>query len=102
MQHIFQISIDIDDERIRNAIAESAEKEIIKKLTVDVEKILYNHSWGTPGENNRRGLSDFAEDKIDDFLEACREAIISEAAERLAGKLAKTKKGKEILNNLEA
>lgn len=44
MQHIFNIAIDLDDDVIRDAIAENAEKAITQKILGDVEDAIFNHA----------------------------------------------------------
>ena len=41
MEHIVQFAINIDDERIRNAVVETAERQIINDIRRDVEEIIY-------------------------------------------------------------
>lgn len=105
MQHIFNIAIDMDDKRIVNAVCERAESEILKKLEHDVEDTLFSHRGGWSSDrwnpNKRDGLSDILQDKFDEFLNKNRDDIIDRAEKYLAERLARSKKGRELLSDLE-
>ena len=104
MQHIFNIAIDMDDERIKQAVADKAEKEIMARLTTEVGRVIFEKS-GYYSSNNRLGYNEnhlglWAKGIFEDFLKENKEAIIKAAAKELADRLARTKAGKTILENL--
>ena len=99
MEHIVQFAIGIDDEAIKKNISEHAEKTITEQLLNDVERIVFDtDSWGRTVNKSR--VSSFTERQFDKFLEDNRESIIEIAGKYLADKLARSKRGKEILENL--
>lgn len=99
MEHIVQFAIGIDDEAIRKNISEHAENTITEQLLNDVERIIFDtDSWGRTINKSR--ASSFTERQFDKFLEDNRESIIEIAGKYLADKLARSKRGKEILENL--
>lgn len=100
MEHIVQFAIGIDDNAIREKVEANAEKEIIKSIKQDVANKLFN-SWYRNANPEKDPLSEFSKGIIEKFLEQHQEEILEKAAVHLADKLARTKKGKEILNNLE-
>jgi len=102
MEHIFNIAIDFDDERIRHGIEEAARKSIIDKIRRDVEGALYSHSYYDTdmSETHRIGITPYLSEQIGKFLEANRDAIIKSTSKELADKIARSKRGKEILDNL--
>lgn len=103
MEHIVQFAIGIDDDAIVKKVSENAEKEIIKELKQDVaNKIFEAYYWNKNADPKTDRLSNFSEHIVLSFLEENKEDIITKAAALLADRLARTKKGKEILNNLEA
>jgi hypothetical protein len=102
MEHIVQFAIGIDDDAIRERIVANAEKEIIKDLKQDVANKLFEAYYYNGNANPKKDpLSDYAKGIVEKFLEQHQEEILNKAAVHLADKLARTKKGKEILNNLE-
>lgn len=103
MQHIFNIAIDMDDERIVKAVSSRAEEEILKKLTNDVEDSLFNHrGWGSDrfNPNMRDGLSETMKDCIMEFIGENQEEILDRAGKFLAERLARTKKAREVLEGV--
>lgn len=99
MEHIVQFGIGIDDEAIKQNVSANAEKEIIKKISNDVERIIFEKDvWGNVVNKNK--ASDFVERQIDKFLEDNRDTILELTSKYLADRLARTKRGKEILDNI--
>ena len=99
MEHIVQFAIGIDDEAIKKNISEHAEKTITEQLLNDVEKIVFDtDSWGRTVNKNR--VSSFTERQFEKFLEDNRGDILEIAGKYLADKLVRTKRGKEILENV--
>lgn len=72
MQHIFNVAIEFEDEHIQNMIYDKAEKEVIKKVILDVENAIYEHScWNKDdsSERNRCGVTQqLIKDYTDKFL----------------------------------
>ena len=102
MEHIVQFAIGIDDNAIKERVTANAEKEIIKDLKQDVaNKLFEGYYWNRNADPKKDPLSDYAKGIIESFLEQHQEEILNKAAIHLADKLARSKKGKEILNNLE-
>ena len=102
MEHIVQFAVGIDDDAIRKIVVANAEKEIIKDLKQDVaNKLFEGYYWNQNADPKKDPLSEFSKGIIEKFLKEHQEEILNKAAIHLADKLARTKKGKEILNNLE-
>ena len=99
MEHIVQFGIGIDDEAIKKSVTQHAEKAIIEQLINDVERIIFEKDvWGKTVNKNK--ASDFVERHIDKFLEDNRDIIIELTSKYLAEKLVRTKRAKEILENI--
>lgn len=94
MEHIVQFAIGVDDNAIRQRIEQSAEKVITQQLADDIKKTFYETDYY--GRTSNRPSS-FVLAKIDSFLEDNRDDILEMAADRIAEKLARSKRGKEIL-----
>lgn len=103
MEHIVQFAIGIDDDAIVKRVSENAEKEIIKDLKQQVaNKIFQPYYYKGNADPTRDNLSCFSENLVKAFLEENKEYIIDKAAAILADRLFRSKKGKEILDNLNA
>lgn len=98
MEHLVQFAIGIDDERIKQSIEKNVEKEVISKITHDIESVIYSRSYyGDP----KAPLKEMVKDKIECILEENKELILETASTKLAEKLARTKAGKAILEDLK-
>ena len=103
MEHIVQFAIGIDDNAIVKNVTENAEREIINDLKQQVVNRIFNsrNYYNKNADPKYDPLTDFAKGIITSVIEDNKDVIIEKAAEHLAERLSKTKKGKEILNNLE-
>lgn len=104
MEHIVQFAVSIDDNAIVKNVTEHAEKEIINELKQDVaNKIFQSSSYyrNANADPKTDRLSYFAENIIKEMFKENEQYILDKAAAILADKLARSKKGKEILGNLE-
>lgn len=108
MEHIFNIAINMDDERIKQAVADKAEKEIMANITREVGRVIFQRSSYYYNSNMQKSkgydenhLGNWAQGILEDFLKKNKDAIIKAAAKELADRLARTKAGKAILENLE-
>lgn len=100
MQHIFNVAIEFEDEHIQQVIYKQAENEVIKKVILDVENAIYNHScWNKndSSERNRRGVTQLIMDYTDQFFTDNKDAIIKETSKILADRLSRTKVAKELV-----
>lgn len=101
MEHIVQIAFDFDDERVRQTIENTVKKEVIDGIQADITKALlrnFGSSWNCTKEN---ALVDLMRERTDDFLKENKDVILEAAAKNLSERLAKSKKGKELLEGLE-
>jgi hypothetical protein len=109
MDHIFNIAIHMDDEHIKEQVAIKAEKEIIANLTKEVGCVIfekdryggYYNSCGNKKGYDENHLSSWAKNRFVEFLDTHKDAIIAGAAKELADRLARSKAGKAILENLK-
>lgn len=100
MEHIVQFAIGIDDDAIRKRVIESAEKQIIEKLTYDVKSQIFKPHYYKKDKLTDE-LQDWVEKRIEDIIiESCKDEIIERAAAMLADRLSRTKKAKEALNDV--
>lgn len=97
MEHIVQFAIGLDDNAIRERIEKRAEEHILKELTQDTKAVIYKRNAYSTGFSNEPTI--FFNDKLDAFFKENEDKIIKMAAERLADRLSRTKKAKEIKEN---
>lgn len=98
---IINIPLTIDDELWASALARDYESKVTEQLTNEIRKCMADkdtYSIYSKDKNAKRGLENWVSWKIDDILKEYKDEIIDSAAEKLANRLARTKRGKEILN----
>ena len=100
MEHIVQIAFDFDDERVRQTIENTVKKEVIDGIQTDITKALLRN-FGSWNSNKEGALVDLVQERMDNFLKENKDVILEAAAKNLSERLAKSKKGKELLEGLE-
>ena len=95
---IINIPLNIDDELWASVIARDYESKITERLTDEVRKAICDHDMY---RDQRRGLQAWVGDKIDVILKEYKDEIIDAAADKLAERLARTKKAKELIKEEE-
>lgn len=100
MEHIVQIAFDFDDERVRQTIENTVKKEVIDGIQTDITKALL-HNFGSWNCSKESALVDLMRERTDNFLKENKDVILEAAAKNLSERLAKSKKGKELLEGLE-
>lgn len=98
---IINIPLQINEESMEEVIKRDYEEKVLNKITEYIRTSLVSKSRSAYGDKAINGMNAIIESKVDDLLKENKEAIIKVAADLLAERLAKTKKAKEILNNLE-
>lgn len=102
MEHIIQMAISIEDEKIVKKIEETAESQIIQTLTDRVEDVISEkRGWYGSKERDYAPLKNMVSEQIEKILQENKDFILSEASKILAEKLARSKTGKEILQGLK-
>lgn len=104
MEHIVQIAFDFDDERVRQTIENTVKKEVIDGIQTDITNALLHNfgSWSeTWNRSKENALVDLMRERTDDFLKENKDVILEAAAKNLSERLARSKKGKELLEGLE-
>lgn len=102
MEHIIQMAISVEDEKIVKRIEENAENQIIQNLTDKVENLISERrGWYRNTERDYTPLKSMVAERVSGILEENKDFILSEASKILAEKLARSKAGKEILSDLK-
>lgn len=97
---IINIPLNIDDELWASALARDYESKVTEKLTNEVRKVIMDHDsrYYLREKSVNEGLNEWVGYKIDDILKEYKDEIVDAAAEKLADRLARTKRAKEVLN----
>lgn len=101
--HLIQLSIAMDDDRIQRIVEKQASEKIIEDIRDKVEESMFTHTGWRSDETNpdkRSGYSEYVEEAFKSFLEKNREAIIEEAASKLAGSIKRSKAFKEKVTSV--
>lgn len=102
---IINIPLQIDEQKMEEVIARDYEGKVLEKITEYVKKTLMDNSTESYYTDTDRkissGMANLIEGRIDVFLADHKDEIIEDAAKALAEKLARSKKGKAILDGLE-
>ena len=104
MEHIIQIAIAVDDERITRTVEAQALRTIIDDLEQDVRNKLFSPKSAYFISKNATAsdpLSDFSVDLIKGFFKKHEDAIIKKAADALAERLSKSKAVKDMVTGLK-
>lgn len=100
MNHILQVSISIEDEKIIKSVEETAHKEIISNLTDKTLDVISEKRWGYGHSRERdfNPLKRMAEKRVVEIIDEHKDFIIEGAIKELANRLIRTKACKEKLN----
>lgn len=102
MEHIIQMAISVEDEKIVKRVEETAENQIIQALTDRVENVISEkHGWYGKQERDYTPLKNMLSEQVEKILNENKDFILSEASKILPDKLARSKAGKEILQGLK-
>ena len=94
MEHIVQFAINIDDNKIRDAVVETTERQIINDIRRDVEEIIYESQYNyrnggkTVDKDNPR---DWVKEAVGKVIEENKDQIVTMAVENLARNMTRTK-----------
>ena len=97
MEHILQVGISVDDEAVRKSV----EKQLLNALVEDIKKDIYESlptkRISFSNDNKQVDWLRFTHGIVEQMMEDedVKRAIISEAAERLAEKVSRTKAWRE-------
>ena len=98
---IINIPLQLDDELISKAAYADYENKIVQYLTNHVEKVLIrNASPWSMGAKPEEGIRGYVVGIIERIIDKYRDEVIKAAAKELADRLARTKRGKEILEDI--
>lgn len=104
---ILNIPLNIDDAALEGKLAQEYEAKVLMSVNSRIDEVLREHGNSyyyrdrTPREGLDCMIHSIIDDRVRGFMEENREAIIEKTAENLGNRLARSKKGKAILDELE-
>ena len=100
MQHIINFAIEVEDDRIVQAIEKNVEEKVIKTISERVEDCICNRSY-YGRVTDYKPLENMIVTRIDAIIADNKDFVLEKAAEKLAEKLARSKDGKAIFEKLK-
>lgn len=98
---VINIPVQVDEERLEDLIAKDYQQKVHKEIVDRVLKVISQYSpYCNNYEKVESGLKVMVYDQIDEVLDRYKDEIIDAAASKLADRLARTKKAREILEEL--
>ena len=97
---IINIPIQIDEAKMEEAIQKDYEGKVLDEIVKYIKTTLSRNSSNPYGDKVINGMQALIEDRIDEFLKAHKDEVIEHASKILAEKLARSKKGKAILDEM--
>lgn len=94
---IINIPLQIDEKNMEDVLQRDYEGKVMDEIRKQITNTLSSHSDRYYGDRVSDGMRVLIEDCISDFLKEHRDEIVKDAAKILADKIARSKKGKEIL-----
>ena len=97
---IINIPLQIDEEKMEEVVKKDYESKVMGEIVKYIKTALTKHSTSYYGDREMNGMTELIKEKIDIYLEKHNDEIIKAAGNALAEKLARTKRGKAILDGM--
>lgn len=97
---IINIPLQIDEEKMEEVVKKDYESKVMGEIVKYIKTALTKHSTSYYGDREMNGMTELIKEKIDIYLEKHNDEIISAAGNALAEKLARSKRGKAILDGV--
>lgn len=98
IEHIVQFAISIDDEQIKKTIEKNAMQQVVATFKNDISKEMIGKNNYTKSDYSTK-MWNAINEQIKMFLDENKEEIINIASDKLAERLAKTKKVKDMITS---
>lgn len=101
---IINIPLQIDEATFEQKVREDYAKNVKELLLNKVDEVLkeYDNRYYTQSRSWKNGMEYIITQEIDIFINDHKDEIVEMAADKLAERLARTKKAKAILDSMEA
>ena len=97
---IINIPLQIDEEKMEEVVKKDYESKVMGEIVKYIKKALVSEGGYGYGDKEVIGMTELIKERIDIYLEKHNDEIISAAGNALAEKLARTKRGKAILDGV--
>lgn len=97
---IINIPLQVNEQRMEEVLQRDYEGKVLNMINEYIQKTLANNAEKYYGDKVSDGMRVLVEAQIDKFLKAHRDEIIENAAVVMAEKLARSKRGKELLEEV--
>ena len=97
---IINIPLQVNEQKIEEVLQRDYEGKVLNMINDYIKKTLADNATVKYGDRVSVGMRVLVEAQIDKFLEAHRDEIIKNAAVVMAEKLARSKRGKELLEEV--
>lgn len=95
------VTIGVDEDRIAKEIEKDALRQVVEKITTEIEKNIYASGYyGKIDKNDSSPLRHMIERKVSEVISDKQDVIIEEAAKVLADKMYKSKACKEAMKKV--
>lgn len=96
---IINIPLQIDEQKMEEVVARDYEGKVLDEISKYVRTVIASKAEKYYGDKVSDGMRVLIEGRIDEFLDLHEKEILERASGILAEKLARSKRGKEILEN---
>ena len=96
---IINIPLQIDEQKMEEVIQRDYEGKIFDEIMKQIRTTLAEKSDSCYGDKVKNGLMGVVKAQVDKFLNDHADDVIERASSLMAEKLARSKRGKEILEN---
>lgn len=97
---IINIPLQIDEEKMEEVIQKDYQGKVVEEIVKYIKTALTKHSTSYYGDRELNGMTELIKGEIDKFLDNHKDDIINAAGNVLAEKLARTKRGKALLDDV--
>jgi hypothetical protein len=97
---IINIPLQIDEEKMEEVVKKDYENKVIGEIVKYIKKALVSEGGYGYGDKEVIGMTELIKGRIDIYLEKHNDEVIKAAGNVLAEKLARTKRGKAILDGV--
>lgn len=97
---VINIPVQVDEERLEDQIAKDYQAKVHQEIVDRVLKVIAGKASYNSYEKVESGIKVMVYNKIDEVLDRYRDEIIDAAASKLAERLGRTKKAREVLEEL--
>ncbi len=94
---IINIPLQINEEDMKKVIERDYENRVLQEIVKYIKTALVKKARSYYGDQELGGMTTVIEDQVEKYISKYQDQIIEIAGKHLAEKLAKTKKGKELL-----